>query len=231
MTDTKANANDDILPCNHPSVSGRERELRALTDVVRRLIGLTVTNTADASDTVALTAELSAVADRISAHVPNPVPPRLGPDRPAHGAFDGMPYDVVHGRYNPLAIPVEMHNEHPKAIGIVTFTTPYEGPPGCVHGGVLAGVFDMVLTAANLLDDAAGPTVELTINYRKPTLLHTETRFEAWVEGRKGRVTTAAGRALQDDKVTVEAIGKFIKLEREQVIALQRRAAEGRSTA
>lgn len=232
MTDTNTSDNitpGDILPCNHPSVAGRERELRALTDEVRRLIAVTVTNTANATDTVALTEDLARVVDRIAAHVPDPVPSRLGPDRPAHGAYDGMPYDVVHGRYNPLAIPVVMHNEPPKAIGTVTFTTPYEGPPGCVHGAVLAGVFDMVLTAANLMDDAAGPTVELKINYRKPTLLHTETRFEAWIEGREGRVTTAAGRALQGDTVTVEAIGRFIKLEREQVIALQRRAEEQRS--
>jgi acyl-coenzyme A thioesterase PaaI-like protein len=228
---TDASTNDDTLPCNHPSVAGRERELRALTDEVRRLIAATVTNTANAADTVALTGELARVVDRIEAHVPSPVPPRLGPDRPAHGAHDGMPYDVVHGRYNPLAIPVVMHNEPPKAIGTVTFTTPYEGPPGCVHGGILASVFDMVLTGANLLADVAGPTVELTIHYRKPTLLHTETRFEAWVEERKGRIATAAGRALQGDKVTLEAIGKFIKLEREQVIALQQRAAEGRAQA
>ena len=223
MNDTSAH--DDIVPCNHPSVAGRERELHALTDEVRRLIAVTVTNVASADETVALTEELARVVDRIAAYVPDPVPPRLGPDRPAHGTHDGMPYDVVHGRYNPLAIPVAMHNEPPKAIGVVTFTTPYEGPPGCVHGGILASVFDMVLTAANMLDDAAGPTVELTLNYRKPTLLHTETRFETWIEGRKGRITTAAGRALQGDTVTVEAIGKFIKLEREQVIALQRRAA------
>lgn len=223
MTDT--NTNDDILPSNHPSIAGRERELRALNDEVRRLIAVTVTNTASAADTVALTEDLARVVDRIAAHVPDPVPSRLGPDRPQHGPYDGMPYDVVIGRYNPLAIPVDLHTEPPKAIGMVTFTTPYEGPPGCVHGAILAGVFDMVLTAANLLDDAAGPTVELTINYRKPTLLNTETRFEAWIEGRNGRVTTAAGRALQGDTVTVEAIGKFVKLKREQVIALQRRAA------
>lgn len=227
MTDDTPNS--EILPSNHPSVAGRERELRALTDEVRRLITVTVTNTASADETVALTADLARVVDQIAAHVPNPVPSRLGPDRPQHGPYDGMPYDVVVGRYNPLAIPVDLHTEPnaepPKAIGTVTFETAYEGPPGCVHGAILAGVFDMVLTAANLMDDAAGPTVELTINYRKPTLLNTETRFEAWIEGRKGRVTTAAGRALQGDKVTVEAIGKFVKLEREQVIALQRRAA------
>jgi hypothetical protein len=214
------------LPCNHPSVRGREAELRALTDEVRRLIALTVTNTADGPETVAITEELARVADRLAAQVPDPVPPRLGKDRPGHGEYDGMPYDVVTGRYNPLAIPVVIEHRPPRAVGLVSFTTPYEGPPGCVHGAVLAGVFDMVLTEANLLADAAGPTLELTIRYRKPTRLHVETRFEAWVAERKGRVVTTAGHALQGDVVTVEAIGKFVKLERDQVIALGQQAAE-----
>ena len=216
-------APEESLPSNHPSVRGREHELRLLTDVVRRLIGLTVTNATDGPETVAITEDLTRVADRLAAHVPDPVPPRLSMDRPPHGPYDGMPYDVVTGRYNPLAIPVVMANEPPQAIGLVTFTTPYEGPPGCVHGAVLAGVFDMVLTEANMLHDAAGPTIELTIRFRRPTLLHTETRFEAWVAGREGRVTTTAGHALQNDKVCVEAIGTFAALERDQVLKLARR--------
>jgi len=218
---------DEILPSNHPSVFGRERELRALTDEVRRLIALTVTNTADGPETVRLTEELARLNDQLAAQVPEPVPPRLGKDRPDHGAYDGMPYDVVTGRYNPLAIPVVITREPPKAIGTVTFDTPYEGPPGCVHGAILAGVFDMVLTEANLLDDAAGPTKELKIQFRKPTRLHIETRFEAWIVGRQGRLTTAAGRALQGDLVTLEATGVFVKLEREQVAKLMERGFGG----
>ena len=213
----------EILPSNHPSVRGREAELRALSDEVRRLIALTVTNTADGAETTRITAELAAIADQLAVHVPDPVPPRLGKDRPDHGEFDGMPYDVITGRYNPLAIPVVITREPPKAIGTVTFDTPYEGPPGCVHGAILAGVFDMVLTEANLLDDAAGPTKELTIRYHKPTRLHIETRFEAWITGRVGRLTTAEGRAIQGDLVTVEATGTFVKLERDQVIKLMER--------
>jgi hypothetical protein len=212
------------LPSNHPSGRWRERESRALTDVVRRLIDLSVTNAAGAAETVAITDELQGIADRLAARVPDPVPPRLSMDRPPHGPYDGMPYDPITGRYNPLAIPVVMANEPTRAIGLVTFTLPYEGPPGCVHGAVLAGVFDMVLTEANMLADAPGPTIELTVRYRRPTLLHVETRFEAWVAGREGRVTTTAGHALQDGKVTVEAIGKFAALDRDQVLALARRA-------
>lgn len=215
------------IPTNHAAVQGREAELRAMTDQVRRIIDLTVTNTADPAQTVALTEELARVADLIAAHVPDPVPPRLGNQKMPHGEFDGMPYDVVTGRYNPLAIPVVITREPPKAIGTVTFTRPYEGPPDCVHGAILAGVFDMVLTEANLLDDAAGPTKELKIQYRKPTRLHVETRFEAWIVGREGRLTTAAGRALQGDLVTLEATGTFVKLERAQVAKLKERGFAG----
>ena len=217
-------ADERIIPSNHPAVRGREAELRELADVVRRLIALTVTNTADGAETAAITADLAAAADRLEAHVPDPVLPRFyTAPLPDEVPADAMPYDPVAGRYNPLAIPLEMKHRPPKAVGTITFETPYEGPPGCVHGAVLAGAFDMVLTAANQLEDVAGPTIELTLRFRKPTLLHTETRFEGWIEQRRGRVTTAAGHAIQGDVVTVEAIGKFISLSHDEVLELSRR--------
>ena len=193
--------------------------------MVRRLITATVTNTADRDETVAITEELARLADRLEAHVPDPIPRRLyhDGDLPPDPDRDNMPYDPVVGWYNPLAIPLQLGVEDGRAIGNVTFTTPYEGPPGCVHGAMLAAAFDMVLTQANLVAQAAGPTMELTIRYRKPTLLHTPTRFEAWVSGRNGRVTTAAGHALQNGQVTVEAIGKFIALDRADIIKLAER--------
>ena len=45
-----------------------------------------------------------------------------------------MPFDVVIGSCNPLAPPVELEFDPPKAIGRVVFTASYEGAPGCVHG-------------------------------------------------------------------------------------------------
>jgi acyl-coenzyme A thioesterase PaaI-like protein len=193
--------------------------------VVRRLVDLTVSNTADAEETAAAAEELERVAARLAAHVPDPLPPRfVMVEKPAEGAH-GMPYDPVTGRYNPLALPLEMRLEPDLAVGHVTFTTPYEGPPGCVHGAVLAGIFDMVLTAANQLEDAAGPTIDLALRYRRPTRLHLDTRFEGWIENREGKVVKAAGRALQDDKVTVEATGTFIKLPRDEVLGMANRFA------
>lgn len=205
-------------PHSHPAVRGRERELGELAEVMRRLIALTVTNAADGPETAAVTQELDRIADRLAAHVPDPVPPRyVLTEAPPEDGAHGMPYDPVTGRYNPLAIPLKMRLEPALAVGHVTFTTPYEGPPGCVHGAVLAATFDMVLTAANQLEDAAGPTMELSLRYRRPTLLDTETRFEGWIGSRNGRVTKAAGRAMQGETVTVEATGTFLKLSHDQV--------------
>jgi acyl-coenzyme A thioesterase PaaI-like protein len=123
-----------------------------------------------------------------------------------------MPFDVVIGRYTPLALPVEIEFDGDRAIGRATFTTPYEGPPGCVHGAVIAATFDIVLTAANMAAKAAGLTVTLEISYRRPTLLHEEARFEAWVERVEERRVFTRGRIVQRGSVTVEAGGVFAPL-------------------
>jgi acyl-coenzyme A thioesterase PaaI-like protein len=215
----------DPRPSPHPAVRGREHELGALADAVRRLVLLTVTNTAPADETAELAAQLDDIADRLARHVQDPVPARHAPVTPDHlSMLEGTPYDPVMGRWHPFALPLELGEvtaDPPGATATACFTTPYEGPPGCVHGAVLAGAFDMVLTAANrAVPDAAGPTIELKIQFRKPTRLHVETVFEAWIAERKGRITTTAGRAIQDGVVTVEALGTFIHLPYERVRAM-----------
>jgi acyl-coenzyme A thioesterase PaaI-like protein len=222
---TPADERTSASPNPHPAVRGREDELGALADAVRRLVALTVTNTAPAAETAALAAELDDIADRLAHHVPDPVPPRHAPVSPGVlSMLEGTPYDPVMGRWHPFALPLELGevtSDPPRARATACFTTPYEGPPGCVHGAVLAGAFDMVLTAANrAVPDAAGPTIELSVQFRKPTRLGVETVFEAWIAERKGRITTTAGRATQDGVVTVEAIGTFIHRPYERVRAM-----------
>ncbi len=53
------------------------------------------------------------------------------------------------------------------------FDWAYEGPPTCVHGGVIAEVFDEVLGAANIVAGVRAMTGTLTVRYRKPTPLNT----------------------------------------------------------
>ena len=169
----------------HPAVAGREHELRRLTDAVRRLVAATVEHVAPAAATDALAAEVEALAGRLEGHVPTPLPPRylhpddLPPDdRHAH---DGSQFDYVVGLYNPVALPVRMEIVDGRAVGTAVFTTPYEGPPGCVHGGVLAACFDQVFVLASMADGTGGPTVHLELDFRRPTPLRRVVTFEAWV--------------------------------------------------
>lgn len=196
-----------------------------LCAAVRRLVELTVTNRAPAAEVDAVSAGLEAAADRLATHVPDEVPVVTwmgGEGGQLDGMADRMAFDVVIGRCSPLALPVVLEFEPPRAIGRGTFTAPYEGPPGCVHGAVLAATFDIVLTAANILSDAAGPTVRLTTRFRRPTLLYEEAVFEAWVDRTEGSRTFTKGRVLQRGTVTVEAEGEFAAIDRRRIGELSR---------
>ena len=206
---------------DHPAVAGRERELRALADAVRRLVAATVTNLASPAETAALAAEANALADRLEAHVPAEPLPRFGPEGPK---IEGppithlrAPFDLVTGICNPAALPVEMvvdnEADPPVSRGRAVFSSVYEGPPGCVHGGAIASAFDMVFTSACSAADASGPTMVLSVRYRRPTLLEVETVFEGWVEKFDGEITEVKGQATQDGQVTARAEGIFRHLD------------------
>jgi acyl-coenzyme A thioesterase PaaI-like protein len=211
----------------HGAVAGRPDELRALTDAVRRLVALTVTHVAPAAETAAIAAELEAIADRLEPFVPTPVLPRFWPNMAPTDApmADQMPFDAVVGAYNPIALPVTVTVDPPRAFGHACFTTAYEGPPGCVQGGVIAATFDIILSAANRIAEAAGPTAELKLRYRKPTLLHRDLVVEAEVAEVRGRLTRTVGQIVQDGEVTVEAEGTFVALDRAAIEALRHRRA------
>ena len=59
----------------------------------------------------------------------------------------------------------------PEIDGDAWFDWPYEGPPSCVHGGVIAETFDEMLGAACIVAGHPGMTGTLTVRYRKPTPL------------------------------------------------------------
>ncbi len=244
---------DDVPGSFHPAIAGRERPMAELTDTVRRLIELVVTNTAPPHVLDGAVSQLQAAADVLAAHVPAQAVPRfidpseatepdaipgadVGADpvavpnseRARASMDEAMPYDPVVGRFNPVALPVVLSFEPPLAIGTAVFTTPYEGGPGWVHGAALAATFDIVLTAANHLSGAAGPTVWLTIRFRRPTLVGIEARFEAEVVANDGRRVTSRGRLVQDGLVCVEAEGEFAVLDPARIRARAERSRRSR---
>jgi len=214
-------------PTTKPWSGGGREEL---ADAVRRLTALTVTAAAPPDVLRDVAARAAALADSLAGHVPEPgaVPRARFADRPvtprgAAALAEAMPFDVVIGTCNPVALPLALAFDPPQAIGRATFTPQYEGAPGCVHGAVLAGAFDIMLTAANVIADGAGPTVSLTIRYLKPTLIDQPTVFEAWVTELTGRRTHSHGRLLQGGVVTAEADGEFVNMDRSRINAMHRR--------
>jgi hypothetical protein len=209
---------------HHPAIRNRPVEALALSEAVRRLIELSVTNNAPAAETAEIVERLNAVANDLATFVPEkPLPRFLAPTdaeraaNPGPPLGAGMPYDIVVGKFNPLALPLTLEFEPDKAIGRAVFTRPYEGAPGCVHGAALAGAFDIVLTAANALVDATGPTVRLNLRFRRPTLILKEAVFEGWITEKTERRVHSLGRIIQAGEVTVEAEGEFAILDQKQV--------------
>ena len=204
----------------HPNVAGRERELRAMADAVRRLVRITTNNTGDAVWTADAAQRIASLADALEPALPAVPPPRYGALQPPEEPHDVFPYDVMLGIYNPLALPIEMEWQPPLAIGRASFDTPYEGPPGCVHGAVLAAAFDQVINIANIHSGTAGPTRTLALEYKKPTPLGAPLLFEAWVEAVDGRKITSRALVRHAGEVTVEAHGLFILVGHERVMRL-----------
>jgi hypothetical protein len=135
---------EPVAPTTKPWSGGGREEL---ADAVRRLMTGTVTATAPpevlADDTPA---RAEALADELEDHVPEhrgSPPPASPTTRWGPSEIDtlaaAMPFDVVIGSCNPVALPVVIEFEPPKAIGRAVFTPPYEGAPGCVHGAAWPG--------------------------------------------------------------------------------------------
>jgi len=126
--------------------------------------------------------------------------------------FDQSP---MIGLANPLAPPITIGRSGPRsAVASVTFGSAYEGPPGCVHGGFVAAAFDEVLGYVQSLGGNPGMTARLTIQYRRPTPLHTELRFEGELVRMEGRKIFTEARVRAAGELTAEAEGLFISVER-----------------
>jgi acyl-coenzyme A thioesterase PaaI-like protein len=218
------NKSDEVGSGKPWSGGGREE----LAAAVRRLMTTVVTSTASPDMLREVTTRTSALADELGRTVP--APGATPTARYSDGEVEpmtmatAMPFDMIVGSCNPVAPPIVITFEPPKAIGTTQFTAQYEGAPGCVHGAALAGAFDIILTAANFMSGAAGPTVELTIRYRKPTLIAQPAVFEGWVNERKGRRIHSQGRLIQEGIVTVEATGEFVDMERSRIASMHRRS-------
>jgi acyl-coenzyme A thioesterase PaaI-like protein len=141
-------------------------------------------------------AELAALA-------PTDLTPRLGEDpRPDQRVYLDHGHDV--GAYNPCFPEYELTVDAGSARGTVVFPLAFEGPPGVVHGGVIASFFDCVVQHHNCLLGQAGKTTSLQVRFRRPTPVGLGLRFEIDRGADQRRITSEA-RLLDGSELLAQA--------------------------
>jgi acyl-coenzyme A thioesterase PaaI-like protein len=137
-------------------------------------------------------------------------------DSPENEWFAFFDQSPLSGLSNPLSPPLVLSYDPAdsnRLRGEVNFGTAYEGPPGFVHGGYVAAVFDELLGATQSLSGTQGMTAHLGIDYRSPTPLGKDLVMHGWVEGIEGKKIRSRATLQSGDRLCAEAYALFIAIE------------------
>jgi len=188
-----------------------DAEMNALAAELRRVLALTVDLRPLPGDLAPLIVQARALADGLQglSSVRAPAPGAV------HRPFDPLRFNPVSGTCNPVAPPLETWRvtsgpdgpEGRRTCGRVRFGSAYQGPPGHVHGAMVAAMYDDLLGMSQL---AAGFTGSITVKYRRPTPLHRDLDVVAWVDRVDGRKRWLRGTCRLDGVLLTEAEGLFI---------------------
>ena len=118
---------------------------------------------------------------------------------------------VLMGKASPIGFPMELHATGDKISGTANVPVAYQGPPGRVHGGIVAAIFDILLSRTQLLCGFLGFTADLQVSYQRAVPLNASLQLEAWVEQVDERKLLNAGTITVDGKVCATAKGLWIK--------------------
>jgi acyl-coenzyme A thioesterase PaaI-like protein len=192
-------------------------ELERLTNALRRVTNQVVHTNASPVELERAAVAIEAVADALA-----PVTPEWAPSVKAFvdglGPEQFFPFSPQIGPYNPLAPPIHVRVVDGVVHGTGNLDAAYEGPPGCVHGGMIASLFDEILGVANIAAGLGAMTGTLTIKYRSPTPLKTDLTFTARNVGVHGRKVRSVGSILVGDRLCAEAEGVFILVDHSKFV-------------
>ncbi|MCP4434199.1 MAG: PaaI family thioesterase [Actinomycetia bacterium] len=203
-------------------------ELRRLAAAMRAITTRLVSTTAEPDELADAATQLEAIAESLSqlpvghtyegfseaanagAAMRAMAQMRDEDDPERFGFFDHSP---LIGLSNPLSPPMIMDHDPADSTMLrasVNFGPAYEGPPGCVHGGYVAAIFDELLGATQSLSGIQGMTAHLEIDYRSPTPLGEDLRLRGWLDGTEGRKIWARATLHAGDRLCAEAMALFL---------------------
>lgn len=185
----------------------REREvLGGLAESTRQLVDAVVRTTVPDHEVATVRAEVDRLTARLRAsQLPGPFGIAVTPQGVvrAHG-------NAVVGLRNPIAPPLVVRQDPAgRAWADTTLGAAYEGPPGAVHGGVIALLLDQVCGEAAAAGGKPGMTGTLSLQYRRPTPLG-DVHLEAHIARTDGHKTYVEGQVATADGPTVTCEGLFI---------------------
>ncbi|MDF1604122.1 PaaI family thioesterase [Nocardioides sp. YIM 152315] len=187
-----------------PNNVGVDAAVAAARRVIAALLHAGDGSTAEMTD---VAARLTEVAEHLEEHAPT-CDERLVDMWAGEGVTR---HDPVTGPENAVAPPLPLRGLPDGSIeGTVTLGLPYQGPPGCVHGGISALLLDHTLGVANHWAGDSGMTGTLAVRYHRPTPLFAELTVrgrQVSVDGRKIRTT---GEIVANGEVCVSADGLFV---------------------
>ncbi len=180
----------------------------SFTQSVRDLADATLRTTVDADEIARAQSEIEAVTARLAAaQIPGTHGESCG-----HEGVAGWGNTVV-GLRNAAALPIEFTfaDDGNRLWADFTPGALYEGPPGHMHGGVIALLLDQATGELSASSGHPGLTANLSIDYKMPTKLNTPLRIEAWYDRTEGVKTWTRGHiTTADGTVCAEAVGLFI---------------------
>lgn len=147
-----------------------------------------------------------------------------------HGGYAEVNHELnaIAGLSNPLAPGLNMWFEDEVALGKVTCGHGYQGPPGHVHGGFVAAIFDQFLGMAQIMGKTPGMTGSLTVRYLRPTPLHQELTLRAELDRVEGRKTYMRATMYAGEVQTAACTALFVR-PRDGMQSMHTKAAEPRA--
>jgi hypothetical protein len=200
-------ASEDITPAINDEWVAKRR----VADAIKQLTETLVTSSPGIDEMHAMAEKLESAAADFSS-TPRIFGRRSWAESGEHGNYGQVSHELnpLVGLANPLAPPLHGWIKGDRAYGRCRCGWAYEGPPGSVHGGFVAAIFDQFLGMAQELSTQPGMTAYLHVNYHQRTPLNTELRLKGELVRSEGRKTFMRGSMEADGVMTASCEGLFV---------------------
>ena len=135
-------------------------------------------------------------------------------------SFERHTRNPLNGTMNPMAPPVTFEYGDNSITAKVRFHEGYQGPPACVHGGMVAALLDDALGRTRHLTGRNCVTGSLNISYKRPTPINADLTVEARIDEIHERKFLVTGEILHEGQVTASASAVFVFLDDRKFNAL-----------